>query len=263
MILNSVDEVFSKIKVEDFRDIVSSVVPDNAETLVQEWQNNNPGLKTLQERWEKSLDSLPDFSVYDEPIYLNETFLCWKAYSRRYLMLLRKWLKREDCPIKVDGIKNVLDLGCGLALTTIGLKSLFPNAEVYGTNEPNSVQIEFDRIVTRPFDDIHIVSDNFGPIKHMDIVFASEFFEHIQVPIEFLKKVLVYYKPKYIIYANTFTNMAIGHFNEYYVGIEKLSGKEVSRAFTRILQYYGNKKVQTNFFNNRPNVYKLERSRLI
>lgn len=262
MILNSVDEVFSKIKVDDFRDITLSVDPDNSERLVAEWINKNPGLKSLQERWEMSLDNLPDYTVYNESIYLNETFLCWKVYSRRYLMLLRKWLNQYDCPIHANDVQNVLDLGCGLALTTVGLKSLFPNAEIYGTNEKDSVQIKFDKIITEPFKDIHIISDNFGLSEHMDIVFASEFFEHIQSPIEFLHKVLVQYKPKYMIFANTFTQMAIGHFNEYIVGDNKVSGEEVSRIFTKTLQANGYRKVQTDFFNNRPNIYKLERSKL-
>ena len=257
MIITNPRDVFSKIKLSDYHEILQCMPSIDADDLVAKYKDGNKCLDELKEQWINSLSNYPNYGVYNRAEYLNEVFLCWKTYSRRYLMLLDKWLDKEDCPMKRDEIGRVLDLGCGLALSTIGLKAIFPEAEVYGTNEGCSEQIKFDRLITSNFRDIHIVADNFGIEGQFDVVFASEFFEHIYSPLEFLDKIIVQYRPKYIVFANTFTQMAIGHFYKYSVnrsGIEVL-GEDMPRAFTKVLKNWGYEKIQTKFYNNRPNIY--------
>ena len=257
--IKSPRDVFSKIGKNDFLEIlceVNAIQPINVDYLYLQWLANNPILSEMQEYWQSTLNAdEPDYSIYSKEAYLNEVFLCWREYSRRYLKLLDKWLEKENCPIDRYDIKKVLDLGCGLAFTTIGLKAIFPNAECYGTNEPFSVQILYDKYITKEFDGIHIVDDNFGVSGEVDVVFASEFFEHLQNPIEFLNRIIRQYKPKYIIFANTFTNMAIGHFYKYQYNGQVVDRERLPMLFSKCLKYNNYVKVETNFYNNRPNVY--------
>lgn len=49
------------------------------------------GLQVLENRWYKSLDAgKPDFSIYDDPVYLGDLISCWLVYSSHYLRLIQK-----------------------------------------------------------------------------------------------------------------------------------------------------------------------------
>ena len=95
-----------------------------------------------------------------------------------------------------------------------------------------------------------------------DLIFASEYFEHFDRPIEHLIDVLDNSKPKYMLIANTFNGKAIGHFNQYYHLGETYSGKEISKKFNNTLRDYGYEKVKTKCWNSRPAYWKLNESNL-
>ena len=261
--IDKCEDIFSKIKKQDFYEVAKSIgeldSSVDVEYICKEYETGNGILLDTHEYWANRLkEGLgPDYSVYAKDYYLNEVFYCWKEYSRRYLLLMRKWLNEEDCPMKKSEIKSVLDLGCGLAFTTIGLKAIFEDAKVYGTNEPDTVQIRFDRMITESFDDVEILNGNFGLDDKVDLIFASEFFEHLEEPIKFTRELLEHYQPKYIVFANTFTKMSIGHFYHYKNDGVLVDRTEMPRLFTKTLKSYGYEKVPTSFFNNRPNIYKL------
>ena len=63
----------------------------------------------LAARWYASLDAgRPDFTIYDDPVYLAEAFLCWREYSRKYLRALRG-LDRET--VRLQRRQKFLDIG--------------------------------------------------------------------------------------------------------------------------------------------------------
>ena len=252
-------EVFSKGKkglrelLEYYNDNVMAIPVDD---LVNDWESGNSYITSLTDTWEKSLHTgSPDYSVYADNKYLNEAYISWTNYSREYCKRLRKWLPEHSDEINPNDISSVLDLGCGIAYTTIALSDIFPNAVVFGTNEPCTPQLEFDKLITAPFDNINIVG-NFEAGEHIDVIFASEFFEHIDAPIDFLEKLIRTYSPNYIIFANTFGKMATGHFHTYNVNGEAIEGKNMSRKFSKYLKLNGYGPVKTGFFNNRPYIYK-------
>lgn len=235
----------------------------DVDNLYNEYINNNKCLDALQERWEKSLEDEngPDFSVYGEDEYLNESFRCWKNYARRYVQNVKKYCDREDSFINKDEIKCVVDLGCGNAFSTIALADIFKNAVVYGTNVKDTISYDMCEIITSKIDRCKIIDEthNDSLPNTPDIVFASEFFEHITNPIDLLDKIVNKYKPKYFIFANTFTQMSIGHFNEYYdMSGNKHCGKSISKEFNNYLRRNGYVKVDTGFFNSRPQIFMLK-----
>ena len=149
--------------------------------------------------------------------------------------------------------KTVLDLGCGFGYTCAGLKSIFPNATVIGTNLPETAQYKMANDLSKDFN--FIMKGHAGGIK-TDLVFASEYFEHIIDPISHLHYIIKECSPKMLLIANTFNSPAIGHFKLYeYKGI-KYSGPKMSRMFNDALRYYGYQKVKTNCWNARPAYWK-------
>ena len=62
---------------------------------------------------------------------------------------------------------------------------------------------------------------------------------------------------QYFIFANTFGQMSLGHFNSYFDNGNEYAGKQVSRKFNNTLRENGYTKVETNFFNHRPSIFKL------
>lgn len=251
--------IFSKISKEDFRellDVAGKFKQIDKDALYTDYCTGNTKLDDLKKLWVKSINAgAPDFSLYNDDLYINESFVCWKIYSRRYLQLLNKYLNGDTCEIDKGAVKNILDVGCGCGFTTVGLKSLFPGATVKATNLKGTLQYNIDIEVTKDTAGIEIHDDseifNLGKI---DMIFASEFFEHLEEPFKYLQKLIDAYRPKYIVYANTFTNMAIGHFNSY----EGFVGGKASLNFTKTLKQNGYTRVKSaKFFNNRPYIYQL------
>ena len=220
----------------------------------------NPGLKDVYAEWAMSVKEYePAFELYGHDLYMNEAFQCWKLYSRRYLTLLRKYLARPDCEIHMSDVKTVLDLGCGIGYTTVGLSSIFPDATIIGTNLSGTLQYKIAEDICRDFPNCIICDESHNANLHKspDLVFASEFFEHLIEPLELLDNIIGKYRPKYFVFANTFTKMSLGHFEKYFADDRSIDGKTMSREFIKRLRSHGYVKVSTKFFNNRPSIYML------
>lgn len=261
-VVSKPSEIFDKIKKEDFKqllEIANQYQSLPVEDLYQSYTSGNEELIALHKKWEQSvINGNPDYSVYGNDAYINEAFICWKEYSRRYLLLLRKYLGREDCEINKEKVKSILDLGCGCGFSTIGLKAIFPDATISATNLKGTLQHSIDIHVTDNIDDINIYDENDAfNLDCVDMVFASEFFEHLTNPIEYLTKLIKTYHPKYFVFANTFGQMALGHFDYYIDNGCKYVGRQVSRKFNDALRENGYKKIETGFFNHRPSIFKL------
>lgn len=216
----------------------------------------------MTEQWETGLELealAPAYEVYNNPYYFAELWLCWQRYSKRTLkeMVLPKMqdgTSMIDRVTRMGKIHSVLDLGCGMGYTTAVLRKLFPNAIVHGTNVCPSKQFEFaDRLSIHH--DFKVMTNDYAMPQTYDLVFASEYFEHIYDPISHLKHVLTKTLPRYVICANTFGPMAIGHFDYYMHEHQRRPAKEMSRHFKNLMEEYGYTKEKTKCWNGRPSLY--------
>lgn len=213
-------------------------------------QMENP-LEHLENAWFNALENNKiDYSVYVDDDYVKDTWACWAMYSRLYLMKVHK-----NLDLFTEPINKVLDLGNGIGYSTAALTEIFPNSKVTATNLYPSEQWEFNNELQKVYNyDLIEKSDDIGEV---DLVFASEYFEHILDPISEVENVIKKNKPKYFVIANSFGTVGIGHFKEYNVKGKIIDWKKISRVFINFMKDNGYIKVQTGFFNGTPNIYKL------
>ena len=139
-------------------------------------------LDELEHRWYASLGAeAPDFSVYDSELYIAEVWSCWAVYSRRYLRGI------ADIRDTLGEVGSVVDLGCGIGLTTSAMKQLFPQATVHGVDLGSTAQAAIARHFGSRFDFALTPLDQ---LTSANLIFASEFFEHIEAPIAYLRDIL-------------------------------------------------------------------------
>jgi len=204
----------------------------------------------LESRWYKSVENgNPDYGVYDHPYYLSELVACWSIYSKEYIRNINKLGLFPDSP------KVIADLGCGIGFSTLALKQLFPNAEVFGTNLKNTMQFSICNSIAEK-NDFKIVESILDIPKNVDIVFASEYFEHINNPIKHLFDVVEHMSPKNLYAANSFNTKAIGHFPFYIVADKIIENKKLGRIFGSAMRLHGYEKINTKLWNARPTYWK-------
>jgi SAM-dependent methyltransferase len=215
-------------------------------------------LQLLEQRWYESLiNKNPEWKIYDTDLYLAELWACWVVYSRNYLLAIQspKSLLTNSIVSDLGKVQRIIDLGNGFGYTTASLKKIFPTAEVIGTNLENTKQIELARQIGQEYG--YEVISNINEIENpVDLIFASEYFEHIPAPISHLRDILYRFKPKALLIANSFGTKAIGHFNYYNVNGSNLNGKATSRQFNLELRKWGFEKIKTQLWNNRPSYWK-------
>lgn len=226
----------------------------------KEKRNELRHMQILENKWYDSLkEGKPDFSVYDDVYYLADTWVCWKKYSREYIKSIVSdksmasksttgFYNLKSIKDYMHDVNIIADLGCGIGYTSAALKQIF-DCNVYATNIKDTKQYKICENLDAGFNLIENISD----IKTaVDMVFASEYFEHFEYPIKHLLEILETLKPRYFLFANTFNAKSIGHFDVYE---NKYTGAETSRIFSNTLKNIGYKKVNTNCYNNRPNFY--------
>ena len=208
-------------------------------------------LQKLERAWYASVQAgTPDFTGYDNPHYLMELWGCWIIYSRKYLMAVRDKMS----PV-LTNIKSVMDLGCGFGYSTAALKEIFPRAKVVGTNFKGGTQWAMASLYARDRD-FSLVGSTDDVDGYLDLVFASEYFEHIPDPVDHLEHIIVTRHPRFFVVANSFGAMAYGHFPEYQVGGKNIGREHVGRQFSKMMQEYAYEHVKMGLWNNRPALYR-------
>jgi 2-polyprenyl-3-methyl-5-hydroxy-6-metoxy-1,4-benzoquinol methylase len=208
----------------------------------------SPWALELRNKWYHSIEfEDADYSLYGDEFYFCDLLACFNIYSSQYI-------KKIDS-LNLD-VKSCLDLGCGLGLTTQALKGIGIK-NVAGTNLKETPQYEFCKS--------HI--DLFTDHKEagvVDMIFASEYFEHIWNAGDHLLDVIEHNQPKYLIMANAFNAKSFGHFDYFYNGQWAGKGleldsyihcKKMGRMFSQMLKSEGYSKLKTGFWNDRPNVW--------
>lgn len=214
---------------------------------------SDPGadpIADLQGRWYRSLEAgAPDYGIYDDPVYLADLWGCWLVYSRAYIRALAR---SEVVGPLIRGIESIADLGCGVGYSTAALYDTFA-VDVVGTQLPGTIQWSIARDLA---DERHFgLLDSVEEVGRVDMVFASEYFEHFEQPIQHLTEVWEACKPRLLVVANAFGAKAIGHFDQYKIFDSRVNGAGVGRLFNAALRRFGYEQVETGFWNRRPAVW--------
>jgi SAM-dependent methyltransferase len=210
-------------------------------------------LHNLELRWYNSLkEGIIDYGIYDEDYYFTDLWLCWTIYSRPYLKTLQN---NEIISRYLTNVKSIVDLGCGIAYTTASLKQLFPKCAVFGTNLADTKQFEFCKQMSDIYNFDILTSTE--EVKHdIDLVVASEYFEHFENPIAEIDKVIKSVNPKFLFIANSFGTYGLGHFFTHNYNGKELPAKEMSKLFNEKLKTeYGYKQIEANIWNNKPSFW--------
>ena len=204
--------------------------------------NHSPYASELEWRWYES----NDFTVYSDEYYFTDLWACWHLYSRGYLRAIKKTIFD-----RLQNVESIIDLGCGIGYTTSALKGMFPNAKVYATNIEDSPQYNFCKMMSEKNGFLMIPSAK--KLNHtVDLVFGSEYFEHIKEPISHALSIIKYLEPKFLLIANSFNTFSVGHFEKYEHNKKEIDQSKISKMFNQALRDNGYKKVKTNLWNNKP-----------
>lgn len=212
-----------------------------------------PKLEALCRQWWDALDKgTPDYSVYASEDYIEDTRICYETLSKVFLSDIVKYGVVDD----MEDVNTVVDLGCGIGLSTAHLKRIFPKARVVGTNIEGTPQTEVARIFGEKEGYEVLPLEKVG---HADLVFASEYFEHFYKPIVHLADVLfALEKPRYFLISNRFVTpyRSIGHFPRYEDEDEQWSGVMMNFLFNNAMSKAGYGIVKTSLPGQRPAYWK-------
>ena len=197
----------------------------------------NPGLEKI---WYASLlQDKPAYDIYESTDYISEALMCWQVCSRRYVQWIRSYVKDAK---ELSSVRGVLDVGCGLGLSTAALVEVFPHALVYATQLKDCPQWEIASRLAKKFNfELRCPKTAIG--EKIDLVFASEYFEHFLDPLLELESLLFAYMPTFLIFANSFTSKSAGHFDRYDLNGLVVDGKTANKLFTRCLSRHQYQKI--------------------
>jgi 2-polyprenyl-3-methyl-5-hydroxy-6-metoxy-1,4-benzoquinol methylase len=221
-------------------------------------------IRDVQRRWYYSLDWGPtDFTVYTDDYYLTDLWACWKLYSRLYLLSITKQnsLSRGESIMGLFGdVRSIVDMGCGIGYSTALLTQLFPDAQVYGIDIPGTKQYVFSRAMSKTYG-FKLICDLNQIQGNVDLVFASEYFEHISNAPDNIRMVIRTVEPDFMLIANSFNTRSVGHFKTYsHVGaagkVVYCPQQKVSRKFNDSVRSCGFETIRTKLWNNKPKLWR-------
>ena len=212
----------------------------------------------LEKHWYDSLKSgTPDYGVYADPYYFTDMINCFNLYSRNYVLMMNKVgrLMSESILDMVPFGGTLIDMGCGIGLASMLLKDIRPDLEIYATNIEDTDQWRYMVANAEDMGAINLISEQYPEYPQADIIFASEYFEHILNADEHLVELIEKAKPKMLVCANAFNARSTGHFDEYIYEGKKVANKEMPKLFKKRMIQLGYEQVKTGFFNNRPQLF--------
>lgn len=198
--------------------------------------------------WYRSVnEGRPNLGVYLGAYYVVVGWQSWVEWSRKYLRIVRDRFMKF-----LPEVSTLVDLGCGLGVSTAAIRGIFPDARAIGTNLAGSMQWAVAAELAGRYD--FDLREDIAGVDAPDLVFASEYFEHFLDPVGHLREVLSA-RPRVLVVANAFRALAVGHFPTYELDGERVSAPKIGRAFNAELRGAGYKMIMHGAWNNRPNLW--------
>ena len=208
----------------------------------------------LSAKWYDDLankDTRNIYEVYNHDYYFIDVFNCFVEYSRDYIKRVIKSSHFEE----LKTAKVIVDIGCGISYSTCLLKQLFPEAKVYAINLRDTKQWKFCEVMSERFN-FNLIESITEIDESVDILFASEYFEHIYNPIEHVDYIIDTVNPKHMIIANSFNTWGMGHFIEYDVYGRIVNQEKISKMFNQHLKRRHYDNIKCKIWNNKPLIWK-------
>ena len=208
----------------------------------------------LSEKWYDDLSNRSTrniYEVYNHDLYFIDIFNCFVSYSRDYIKRIIKSSHFQE----LKDAKVIVDIGCGISYSTCLLKQIFPEAKVYAINLKDTKQWKLCEIMAERFD-FHLIESINEIEEPVDILFASEYFEHIEKPIEHLDDIINTINPKHMILANSFNTWGMGHFIKYDMYGTIINQDKISRIFNQHLMKNHYDNIKCGIWNNKPMIWK-------
>jgi len=199
---------------------------------------------------------------YQNLFYLYCATVCFFDYSRSACGVLRA--NKE----KLNDVTTIIDLGAGNGLTSLFLEEIF-GAKIYYV-QLDGIQKEFAKDLfykDRVSHNIEVLPEDRQFIKtkvKVDLVFASDFFEHLVMPETYLNNVIIGCEPKYIVTCNAFTAKHPDHIQQYELfdgegKTAKVQPSKMSRVFNKSLRDRGYE-IYFKGWSGRPTVWMKQES---
>jgi len=207
----------------------------------------------LSEKWYDDLkhkDTRNIYEVYNHDYYFIDIFNCFVTYSRDYIKRIMKSSHFDE----LKDAKVIVDIGCGISYSTCLLKQIFPEAKLYAINLKDTKQWKLCEIMADRVG-FHLIESIDEIEESVDILWASEYFEHIYNPIEHVDDILNKLNPKHMIVANSFNTWGMGHFTQYDVYGTIVNQDKISKMFNQHLLTKQYKNVKCGIWNNKPLVW--------
>lgn len=220
-----------------------------------------PYFENLTSEWYRLLDSQgieAAYQLYNDEYYFTDIWCCFVVYSRRYLRNIVKSSFPDGRSVAdyVGNINSFVDLGCGVGYSTSALTEIFPSAKGYATNLKATKQWKLceKRANEYNFTLLESVSEI---RRNVDLVFASEYFEHIYDWHNHLSDVVNLLSPKYFLIANAFNTKALGHFPTYASesGETSIPEDKMTKTFNAAMKKLNYRQVKCKMWNNKPTLW--------
>ena len=199
-------------------------------------------------------DSGNDELFYDRIEYLWGCLGSYYNSSKGYIPKIKTAFEKMNYVPK-----TVLDFGAGVGLATYDLAELLSNTTVYYYNISEIQTSLFKEMLKQfPIDNIVIIDD---PLSvNAEVVFCSEFFEHIKTPEDALKYIMGIPGVKHILEASSFRFSDVaGHYETFIFDNVEVSCNDAQKNFNKLMRRYGfqlsNKVYNVSCWNNRPNIW--------
>lgn len=203
------------------------------------------------------------YDHYNDIEYVEACIFFYKINGKNIANIFKKILEEKYNNVLsneefnvIKNCNNILDLGAGIGATTIDMKNVFSNSNVYYTNLKSKQFNFFNYLIDK--EKINICAkENYNNLSNIDIVLSLDYFEHFKDFEKEVVNIIEKLNPKVIVDTSDFSHAFVGHFENYDYKNSLIFHKKCSKIFENILLDYKYKRHNLTklMWNSKPKFY--------